>query len=190
MGKPLVAIDPGHGGTDPGAVSGGVRESAVVLAHALALGAELERRGCAVLYTRREDQALDLAGRCRAANEAGAALFVSVHCNASASPAPNGFQAFHCAGSARGKLLAETIHAAALGVTSKTTWSGVYPDASPQCGNRTLYVLRGTKAPAVLLELGFLTHQGDRTTLTDQARRAELAGAIAGAIAGHLGVPA
>src|SRR5690606_27238493 len=124
MTPPLVCIDPGHGGADPGAVAGGVRESDVALAHALAIGAALEAAGVAVLYTRAEDVSRTLASRARAANDAGAARFVSVHANASESPHPRGFQVFHCRGSEPGAELARRIYDAALSATCQTDWSG------------------------------------------------------------------
>lgn len=80
---PLICVDAGHGGSDPGAVAGGHRESDIALVHALAVGAALERVGCAVLYTRTTDRTLSLASRSQAANENRAQLFVSMHCNAS-----------------------------------------------------------------------------------------------------------
>lgn len=185
---PLICIDPGHGGTDPGAIAGGVRESDVALAYALELGSELARRGAGVLYTRSADRTLDLAGRVQAANEHGAVRFVSVHANASASEAAHGFQVFHAAGSAAGAALATAIHGAAVRVTGPSRWSGVYPDESPHSGGRRLYVLRATRMPAVLIELGFITHPEERASLLDPPHREQLARAIASAVAAHLGV--
>lgn len=190
MTPPLVCIDPGHGGADPGAVAGGVRESDVVLAHALAIGAALEAAGAAVLYTRTEDVARTLASRARAANDAHAARFVSVHANASASEAPRGFQVFHCRGSEAGEALARRIYDAALPAAGATDWSGVYPDESAACGYRALYVLRATRMPAVLIELGFLTHAGERERLQDPAYRQLLAASVAAGILADLGLPA
>src|SRR5690606_41106266 len=120
-------IDPGHGGTDPGAVAGGVRESDVALAHALAIGAALQAAGVAVLYTRAEDVGRTLASRARAANDAGAACFVSIHCNASVSTDPHGFQIFHATGSERGEALARAIHDRVTAAIGTTRWSGVHP---------------------------------------------------------------
>lgn len=187
MTPPLVCIDPGHGGTDPGAVAGGVRESDVALAHALAIGAALEAAGLAVLYTRTTDRTLELAARARAANDAGAARFVSIHCNASVSTDPHGVQVFHAARSERGEALARAIYDRVTAAIGTTRWSGVHPDESPACGGRRLYVLRATSMPAVLLELGFLTHAGERLLLLRPAYRELLARAIADGIADWAG---
>lgn len=78
-----MAVDPGHGGRDPGAIgAGGIREKDVNLAVALLLERELSRRGVRVVMTRRDDRYLSLAERRDVANAARADLFVSLHCNA------------------------------------------------------------------------------------------------------------
>ena len=78
---PLVVIDPGHGGIDPGAVAtGGVTEKAVVLAIGLKLKEQIEAKGHArVIMTRSDDRFLSLSERVRLAREARADLFVSLH---------------------------------------------------------------------------------------------------------------
>jgi N-acetylmuramoyl-L-alanine amidase len=79
--RPLVVIDPGHGGIDPGAVAeGGITEKAVVLAIALRLREKVEASGTVrVMMTRSDDRFLSLAERIRIARENQADLFVSLH---------------------------------------------------------------------------------------------------------------
>ena len=79
--RPLVVIDPGHGGIDPGAVAtGGIMEKAVVLAIGLKLKEQIEALGHArVIMTRADDRFLSLSERVRVAREARADLFVSLH---------------------------------------------------------------------------------------------------------------
>ena len=78
--RPLVVIDPGHGGHDPGALAGGVREKDVTLALALALrDALLEQGGVRVALTRSDDTFLTLAERPELARRMQADLFVSLH---------------------------------------------------------------------------------------------------------------
>ncbi len=77
---PVVVIDPGHGGIDPGASGNGVVEKAVVLDFATALAAKLGATGrYTVVMTRHDDSFVSLGDRVKLAREAGAALFVSVH---------------------------------------------------------------------------------------------------------------
>lgn len=80
-GKPLIVIDPGHGGVDPGAVSrSGLREKDVVFAFAKALEAELKKSGrYRTQMTRRIDVYVPLGRRVEIARRAGASLFMSIH---------------------------------------------------------------------------------------------------------------
>jgi N-acetylmuramoyl-L-alanine amidase len=78
--RPLVVIDAGHGGRDPGSNAGGVREKDVVLAIALALRDELLRiGGIRVAMTREDDRIVTLAQRPEIARRLGADLFLSIH---------------------------------------------------------------------------------------------------------------
>ena len=82
--RPLVVLDPGHGGIDTGTKSsGGELEKDIVLNVALRLRDRLEKDGkCRVLMTRTDDTFVPLADRVRVARGAGASLFVSVHADA------------------------------------------------------------------------------------------------------------
>ncbi len=82
--RPLVVIDPGHGGIDPGTVAGnGVREKDVVLAFAAELKKKLEAGGRVdVIMTRGDDTFVSLGDRVRIAHEHEADLFISVHADA------------------------------------------------------------------------------------------------------------
>ena len=78
--RPLVVIDPGHGGHDPGASMAGYREKTLVLSLAQALRDELvERGGVRVALTREDDRFLVLDERFAIARRLGADLFVSIH---------------------------------------------------------------------------------------------------------------
>ena len=77
---PLIVIDPGHGGFDPGATAGGYIEKELVLALAQTLKAEIERQGFArVALTRNDDRYLLHNERYRIAQRLGADLFLSIH---------------------------------------------------------------------------------------------------------------
>lgn len=86
-GRPLVVIDPGHGGPDTGTVAAsGEMEKAIVLEFAQALQHKLERGGkYRVLMTRTEDVFVPLGERVRIARKEGAALFISIHADALAA---------------------------------------------------------------------------------------------------------
>ncbi len=91
-----VALDPGHGGKDPGAISrrGGVREKDVVLRLARELRALLEDDGFEVLLTREDDRFLELEERTARANGWGADLYVSLHANASPNRSTSGIETY------------------------------------------------------------------------------------------------
>lgn len=89
--RPLIVIDAGHGGHDPGASGAHRSESSVTLAAALALRDELARTGrYRVMLTRESDVYVDLYRRVRIARQADADLFISLHADAGADPATRG----------------------------------------------------------------------------------------------------
>src|SRR6476469_9808067 len=88
-GRPLVVIDAGHGGRDPGAagIATGIKEKDVTLAVAQALRDRLARDGrVRVALTRDDDRLIELDGRSDIARRLGAALFVSLHADSSGDP--------------------------------------------------------------------------------------------------------
>ncbi len=91
-----IAIDPGHGGKDPGAIGPeGSLEKDINLRMALDLADSLrEAYGYEVLLTRMDDSFVPLEERARLANKHHADLFISLHCNASSSPRRKGFEVY------------------------------------------------------------------------------------------------
>ena len=165
----IIVIDPGHGGKDPGATTKiGVYEKDIALAVALKVGALL--KDYEVVYTRTEDVYVGLSERALIANQAQAGLFVSIHCNSANNDAANGVEVYHHKrASESAKDAAEVIYNKLLSV-SGLRGRGVK--------SKDLAVLRETKMPAVLIELGFISNSGDRAKLTDFAWQDEAAKAI------------
>lgn len=90
-----VAIDAGHGGSDPGALGPtGIREKDVTLAIAHKLAPMLARQGIQVALTRDEDRYVTLEERTARANAFGADLFVSIHCNAAENKTRHGVETY------------------------------------------------------------------------------------------------
>ena len=86
--KFVVVLDAGHGGHDSGNLGSGYKEKEIALKIVLAVGKELEKNDdIKIIYTRKNDKFVTLRGRAKIANDAGADLFVSVHCNAHNSSA-------------------------------------------------------------------------------------------------------
>lgn len=91
----LVALDAGHGGSDPGAIGPtGVREKDVTLAIAQLAAKALARDGVAAVLTRDTDRYVSLEERTARANAAGADLFISIHCNAAERPSKRGVETY------------------------------------------------------------------------------------------------
>lgn len=101
----IICINPGHGGSDPGAC-GPLRESDMNLTVALRLGQLLAERGAQVVYTRTTDDHVYLSDRPTIANNAGADLFISIHHNGSSDPNASGTCAICYPGSDAGIRLA------------------------------------------------------------------------------------
>ncbi len=172
QGRAVVVIDPGHGGNDTGAIGiGGLREIDVVLPISTQVRDILEQNGVQVVMTREYDREVDLEPRTQLANRVNADLFISIHANAidMTRPDVNGIETYYFQ-SRSGQLLAQYIHNSILQTTG-----------APNRGVREarFYVLRHTRMPAVLVEVGFVTGAQDAQKLADPAYRSVMAEAIA-----------
>ena len=106
--RPLIYIDAGHGGRDPGATGAETRESAVTLAAALDLKRELERTGrYRVRLTRDTDAYVALYRRVAIARQADADLFISLHADAGADPATRGASVYTLSEQGAGRAVRE-----------------------------------------------------------------------------------
>ena len=94
-GRPLVVIDAGHGGHDPGTLTSGTNEARLVLDVALRLEKLLVKDGFDVVLTRRTDVFIPLEQRPAIANREGADLFLSIHANASRNPTARGIEVYY-----------------------------------------------------------------------------------------------
>ncbi len=92
-----IVLDAGHGGKDPGAVGySKTREKDLVLPMALMLGKMIQDKlpDVSVIYTRKKDVFIPLWQRTKIANDVGAKLFISIHCNSNVSSRPTGYETF------------------------------------------------------------------------------------------------
>src|SRR5437870_2924957 len=174
----LVAIDPGHGGQDPGAIGpSGLREADVVLDIAMRVRDLLARDGIRVLLLRDSDATVDLEDRPRLAREGGATLYVSIHANASPRAAVNGTETFYL--TPQSLVLAQMIQDE-LGVVLGIPSRGIK--------TANFVVLRDAEMPAVLVETAFISHADDELRLRDQAFRQHVAEAVHHGIARFLAI--
>jgi N-acetylmuramoyl-L-alanine amidase domain protein len=215
----VIVLDAGHGGDDPGAINGSLKEKNVVLSIAQKAGKELQGRGYKVYYTRSKDKFINLRDRTKYANDKAADLFISIHANA----APNktkaatmhGIETFFLspARSERSKNAAalenksdieemnyfskqtflnflnrEKIIASnklaidvqrevlvrAKSVSSKASDGGVR--------EAPFWVLVGALMPAVLLEVGYITHPDEGELINNSKYQDALAKGLADGI--------
>ncbi|MBV8148556.1 MAG: N-acetylmuramoyl-L-alanine amidase [Candidatus Eremiobacteraeota bacterium] len=175
----LIVIDPGHGGSDRGAMHGGFSEADLNLDMAKRLRAVLVSRGWQVQMTRDTDVDVyqpddtpheELQARVDVANNAGARLFISIHANAFINSGPYGTTYYVSKKS--DVALAESIE------------QHLQSDGTKNDGiiKSHLYVTLHTRMPAVLIETAFLTNPNDLALLASSAWRERIMHEIADGI--------
>jgi len=157
--RTVVVIDAGHGGDDPGALGvNGILEKDLNLDLAkLVYIKSLEHPEFRFVLTRRTDEFVDLADRLETADNAGAAVYVSIHANAHSSSSASGIETYVGLGAdLASRRLAETIQSTLIQATSARN-RGVR--------SSDIYV-GNAKMPAVLVEVGFLTNASEAAKLS------------------------
>ena len=216
-----IVIDPGHGGTDPGAVNGSLKEKTAVLGVAKKLGEILKSRGYKVYFTRSTDVFINLRSRTKFANDKMADLFVSIHANAAPNAAKaksmHGIETFFLspARSERSKNAAalenksdieemnyfsqqtflnvlnreKIIASNKLGIDIQkdilASARKVYAASDGSVREAPFWVLVGALMPAVLVEIGYITHPVEGEKLFNEAYQKALANGIANGIDGY-----
>ncbi len=157
-----VAIDPGHGGSEPGAVGPtGTTEKAVNLAIALKLRDLLTAQGATVIMTRDQDVSVSLLERAKRANQANADIFISIHANGFYQESANGTETYYNPDNhPRSGLLGQHVHREMLAKVALR-------DRGLKTGNYT--VLKETMMPSILVEVAFLTNPAEELLLKDSA---------------------
>ena len=186
----IIYLDAGHGGSDPGAVRGNVREAELALSVHNKLRRRLEQEGFKVISTRTDNSSHDLTERSVNANRSFSDLFVSLHFNASEKQVdsskegietywyqyfpeyyPSMNAAFHNNPQRleRSQYLATAIQNNLIGQTH-----------APNRGvkRQTFSVLRETVAPAVLVELGFVSHANEAQKIVQSAYQDKLVAGV------------
>lgn len=201
-----IVIDPGHGGKDPGAVSQARQEKRIVLSLSKTLRDILVKKGYNVRLTRETDVFLPLRKRTQFATNQKADLFISIHTNASTARSAAGIETYYLAlvSDESARLTATRENAGAeynmkeldafvgrMLKKSKSTESRRLAEliqaqltSGRQVKNRGVkhapfVVLIGTKVPAVLVEVGFISNPTEGQKLTTKAYQRQLATSIA-----------
>ncbi len=173
--KPVIVIDPGHGGADWGATDGNKEKDAV-----MAIGAQvakiLEAHGLKASLTRNGDYFIGLDRRVEIARESKADLFVSIHANYFEHEEAMGVETYsYGSGSRLAEVIQQSI-VSRLGVVDRGTKTARY------------LVLRKSTIPAVLVETGFISNKLESALLATPEYRNLMADAIARGILQYLGI--
>ncbi|MCI9147014.1 MAG: N-acetylmuramoyl-L-alanine amidase [Hungatella sp.] len=184
---PVVVIDSGHGGRDPGKIGiDGSLEKDLNLEIAKKLKSYLEQSDVTVIMTRDNDSGLydskddnkkmaDMKARCDLINRTAPALTVSIHQNSYHEEPVSGGQVFYYKDSEKGKRLAEILQKRfdfVLGENNRRT-------AKP---NANYYLLLHVRSPIVIVECGFLSNQAEASLLNTPEYQDRLAWTI------HMGI--
>ncbi|EKU11983.1 N-acetylmuramoyl-L-alanine amidase family protein [Campylobacter showae] len=215
----VIVLDAGHGGDDPGAINGSLKEKNIVLSIAQKAGKELQGRGYKVYYTRSKDKFINLRDRTKYANDKAADLFISIHANAAPSKTKaatmRGIETFFLSPARsersknaaalenksdieemnyfskqtflnflnREKIIASNklaidvqreVLAQAKSVSSKASDGGIR--------EAPFWVLVGALMPAVLLEVGYITHPSEGDLINNSKYQDALAKGLADGI--------
>jgi N-acetylmuramoyl-L-alanine amidase len=174
--RPLVLIDAGHGGADPGALgpAGGLEKNACLgLAHALQHA--LWKHHLNAMLTRGSDAELYLEPRLHMIDQVKADLFISLHANSHTAPDADGTVTFYR--ELGSKPFATTIQQAVTTLLHR-------PDRGVK--QERLFVLRNPQVPSVLLETGFISNPREEKLLASSAFQAQAAEAIVAGVERYL----
>ena len=185
--NPIVVIDPGHGGRDPGAVGiTGVWEKEVNLAVSLTLSNDLRKHGITVYLTRTTDHTVnrtgpysvrnDLLARSAFARKHHATLFITIHSNIEPTHTMQGPIVYYDSDSSASLQLAVAV--------SQAIYSLLGYNRPPRPINQL--VLEESKVPAVNVEIGFLSHPRDSALLITPSYQYTLSQAIASGLLRYL----
>ena len=167
-GKKYIVIDPGHGGSDVGATRNNIYEKDITLDVSQRLEKLLIKKGYVVQMTRNDDKTVSLQERVDFSEDIDPDVFISVHVNSSNSDSPSGIETHYY--KENSLHLAKCVHAAMLNnISSKDR--GLFKSK--------FYVINHTTAPAILVEMGFISNPLERSQIVSESRKNATAKAIA-----------
>ncbi|MBI2067360.1 MAG: N-acetylmuramoyl-L-alanine amidase [Deltaproteobacteria bacterium] len=212
---PVVVIDPGHGGKDPGTIGGkkGQKEKRVTLELAKRLKSHLEKKGRGkVVLTRNRDRSLSLSERNQIANRKECDYFISLHANSAPNRKAEGVEIYYLnrATDKASRRLAERenrekgkSHRVLEGIVSDLIQAAVTEESAElaasiqkilrrqikakksQVKTALFYVLVGAQCPSLLVEAGYLSHPQESKQLGNAAYQRRFTEALAEGILNH-----
>ena len=178
-----VFIGIGHGGSDPGAVANGMKESNIALGIGLQLNKLLQAAGVTTQISRTTDIDDELTDKIARCNNFGPDLAIDIHINAGGG---EGFEAYHTLGGGTGKTLAQNIENEVV----KFTNSRGLKTRAGSSGSDYFGFIRQVSAPSIILEAAFIDNAADFAKINTAAGRARFAKAYRAGILKTLGITA
>ena len=166
--KGKIVIDPGHGGSDYGAIREGINEKDITLDVSQRVASILKSKGYKVAMTRNDDTFVSLQDRVDFSENEAPEIFVSIHVNSAVATEPKGIETHYYHDYS--KELANTIHAHLIKEID-TKDRGLFKSK--------FYVINHTTVPAILVEMGFISNEEERAELISDKRKQKTAKAIA-----------
>lgn len=176
----IICVDAGHGGRDPGACAGGVKEKDIALKVALKVKDLFLANDLGVVMTRESDQYDSVNEKARKANLAKADLFISIHCNAANESNANGTETLSYDLDGESFQLAKCVQQKLTDICQRRN-RGVKQ-------RKDLVVLNSTQMPAILVETAFISNEEERKLLQKKDFQNKLAVAIVKGICQYYGI--
>ena len=185
--KRSIFLDPGHGGSDPGAISGGVREKDLTLSVYNKVSSKLASLGYTVLTSRNVDKDVDLVDRADQANKANADMLLSIHFNAGGHGIARGIETYYYQATAdRVPKINKENHnnperlERSRKLANKVQQNLLYQTGANDRGVKraSFTVLRETSIPSILVELGFIDNQEEVNKIKTNEYQEKLADGI------------
>lgn len=186
INKPVIVIDPGHGGEDGGAAANGLLEKDINLSIALKLRDMLKAAGYETVMTREEDVSIyntsssttrekknsDLKNRTEIMNSDKNNILVSIHQNKFEQEKYSGTQMFYSVNDPGSEKLAEELRKSVTGLLQPENKRELKPASD------SIYILKQAQVPAVIAECGFLSNAHEASKLSDEAYQQKMAFAL------------
>ncbi len=179
---PKVYIGVGHGGSDPGAVSGKHKEKAYALDIATACTAELKRHGVAVMQSRTIDETESAAAKVKECNAYAPDVALDIHLNAGGG---DGSETYHSIVRGEGEELAKEIEKAFVKIGQNSRGTKVKKN---DAGRDYFAMIRQTNCYTVLVECAFIDNKRDVQLVDTLAERQQVGKAIAHGVLAYLGI--
>ena len=169
--KKIIVIDAGHGGKDFGAQIGGELEKKIVENIANKISLLNEKGEIEIVLLREDDSFIELSERVVRINKINPSLLISLHINASKNLNENGVNAYVSKQNDFYDKSMESAKNLVNKISNEKLAKGEVKDAN-------FFVIKNSKCPALLLEVGYLSNESDKTYITSESGQNEIANQI------------